>query len=126
MERAEEKPVSAYKDIRTQKQGKISLPAAMSNNVLNNNIDYVSNSIALIPLPDSTSYNLALLAFNANKFDSCTMYLTAIIANKTTVFYEQALNLLAKTYLKQHKKAAAKKVLNDLKYFKINKQKAAE
>jgi hypothetical protein len=113
--------------VTTTKKGKIpSFPAAVNNNAMNNNLDFVSNKVTNNSLIDSVNFANAQKSFNENHFDTCINLLINIQMNPRSNFYEDALYLSAQTYLKQNKKAEAKNVLNVLINLKGKKQKEAK
>ena len=112
--------------VSTKKSKIPSIPAAVNNNAMNNNSDFVSNQVTNNSLIDSINFSKAQKAFNENHFDSCINLLNIIQINPRSNYYEDALYLSAQTYLKQNKKAEAKNVLNVLINLKGKKQKEAK
>lgn len=109
-----------------KKSKKLSIPAAVNNNQLSNNLEYVSNQFPANFALDSSNFAKAQIAFNTNHFDTCINLLNSIQMNPRSSFYEDALYLSAQTYLKQNKKVEAKNVLNVLINLKGKKQKEAK
>ncbi len=109
-----------------KKSKKYSIPATANNNLMNNNLEYVSTQFPANFGLDSSNFTKAQNAFNTNQFDTCINLLNAIQINPRSSFYEDALYLSAQTYLKQNKKIEAKNVLNVLINLKGKKQKEAK
>jgi TolA-binding protein len=112
--------------VSTKKSKIPSIPAAVNNNAMNNNSDFVSNQVTNNSFLDSINFSKAQKAFNENHFDSCINLLNIIQINPRSNYYEDALYLSAQTYLNQNKKTEAKNVLNVLINFKGKKQKEAK
>jgi TolA-binding protein len=119
--------VISMASVTTTKKGKLpSIPAAVNNNAMSNNSDFISNQVINNSFIDSVNFAKAQKAFNENHFDTCINLLNNIQINHSSNYYENALYLSAQTYLKQNKKAEAKNVLNVLINLKGKKQKDAK
>lgn len=125
-ENVSQKSISMASVVTTKKGKMPSIPAAVNNNAMNNNSDFVSNQVTNNSFIDSANFAKAQRAFNENHFDSCINLLNNIQMNPRSNYYEDALYLSTQTYLKQNKKAEAKNVLNVLINFKGKKQKEAK
>ena len=125
-EKVSQKAISMASVATTKKSKMPSIPAAVNNNAMNNNSDFVSNQVTNNSLIDSVNFAKAQKAFNENHFDTCINLLNIIQINPRSNYYEDALYLSAQTYLKQNKKAEAKNVLTVLINFKGKKQKKAK
>jgi len=125
-ENVSQKSISKASVSTTKKSKMPSFPAALSNNAMNNNSDFISNQVTNNSFIDSVNYTKAQKAFNENHFDSCLNLLNNIQTNPRSSFYEDALYLSAQTCLKQNKKTEAKNVLNVLINLKGKKQKEAK
>jgi TolA-binding protein len=125
-ENVSQKTISMASVTTTKKSKMPSIPAAVNNNAMNNNTDFISNQVTNSSFIDSVNFSKAQKAFNENHFDTCINLLNNIQINPRSNYYEDALYLSAQTYLKQNKKTEAKNVLNVLINFKGKKQKVAK
>ena len=125
-ENVSQKVISMASVTTTKKSKTPSIPAAINNNAMNNNSDFISNQVTNNSFIDSVNFAKAQKAFNENHFDTCINLLNNIQINQRSNYYENALYLSAQTYLKQNKKAEAKNVLNVLINLKGKKQKEAK
>lgn len=106
------------------------LPSAMFNNYFNNSNMGLTNSYnwpEVIVTTDSLNYYEGVKNFDAKEFTLCIANLDSVIINITSSYYERALFLKAKAYIKQNKNKEAKKQLNAIIALNRNyKKEAAE
>jgi TolA-binding protein len=125
-ENVSQKAISMANFTTTKKSKIPSIPAAVNNNAMNNNSDFISNQVTNSSFIDSINFTNAQKAFKENHFDTCINLLNNIQINPRSNYYEDALYLSAQTYLKQNKNTEAKNVLNVLINLKGKKQKEAK
>ncbi len=119
------------KDMATRSSRKErELPVAVLNNYFSNSNITIENSSfnrdAMTLITDSLNYYEALQNFNKKLFAICITNLDSVIVNTNSIFYEKAMLLKAKIYIKQKKNKKAKELLNAVLLINGNHKKEAE
>lgn len=107
--------ISSTKIDLTKRKKESTLPTATMNNYFNNS-HFELNNFSWADVnrtADSISYTNAKTYFDNTKYDSCITTLNNIV-DKSSAYYQQALLLKAKTYIKQNKNEEAKSHLKAL------------
>ena len=115
--RTEVKSSTTKDALSKKKKQKLELPSPQMNNIFNNrNYNNVVNMsvLGLKQNIDSIEYTNAVQYFNTDSFAKCILSLEIVISDENSKFYEESLLLKAKALIKQHKKAEAKIVLQNL------------
>ncbi len=108
--------------VETAKRKSAANPDPLSNSNVSNNSNSFKNSYS----KDSSNLALAKTNYTQNNYDKCLENLTTITANPSSLYYEDALLLKAKTFIKQNKIKEAKAILKTLISLKGNKKSEAE
>ncbi len=105
------------------------LPAAVFNNYFNNSNLALENSISWgkeIEAIDSLNYYEALEQYNNNLLKLSISNLDSVTINTQSVYYERALLLKAKAFIKQNQNKQAKELLNTILLLKGKLQQEAK
>ena len=88
-------------------------PSSAANKPQKEHVDAPRSSQEIIA-NEAKKYNVALMNFSSQQYDSCLQNLNAIITNKNSIYFEKGLMLKVKTLIAQQKIEEARTILRTI------------